>query len=596
MFQRGLFDNESRKPNWRPPEPPCLDGIDTVFLDCETNGLNYWKGDRPIGIALAVPDGRKWYLPWGHSGGNLSEDTVKRWAQRELRNKHVVNLRTQFDIHHLYAWDVDLEAQGCTVADVGHYAALLDDHRRKFNLNDLGLAYLGEGKVEGLDKNRMAEYHAGDVHEYAEQDVHLARGLHYKLLPMLEKEDLIPVLELENRLLFAVCEMERNAAPIDVPLLERWVIQSEQRLLRLQWELANEVGFQCDPDKVDHMERLFRKLGLPILHYTDAGRASFDDEVLKGYSHPAVQKARYIRKLKSLRSKYLIPYFEAVQFDGRLRYGLHQMRADDGGTVTGRFSSSNHNIQQVATAGKQRMAFGYGEKDDSHDDELCIVRQLFIPETGQWLSADAKQIEYRLFAHYSNSPKILAAYAKDPETDFHTIVMQMIQVIKPDINRKRSKDINFANVFGAGANKIALMLNLPRSEADQITKAYHQAFPECAPLLHKASRTASERGYVKTALGRRSRFPDKKRLHKALNSVIQGTAADINKMKLVELHEARKKTGFKMRFTVHDEVDGDSPDQKCTEMVTNILNRQSMPFSVPILWDVSTGKNWKECK
>ena len=141
-----LVDN----PDWSPPEPPSLDGIDRIELDCETNGLRWWDGDLPIGIGIGTPDGIYRYLPWGHAGGNLSEETVKRWAQRELRNKQIFNLNIKFDNHHLYRWGVDLEAQGCTISDVGHRAALLDDHRRHFDLEALSQDLLGKGKLKNV--------------------------------------------------------------------------------------------------------------------------------------------------------------------------------------------------------------------------------------------------------------------------------------------------------------------------------------------------------------------------------------------------------------------------------------------------------------
>jgi DNA polymerase-1 len=140
------------------------------------------------------------------------------------------------------------------------------------------------------------------------------------------------------------------------------------------------------------------------------------------------------------------------------------------------------------------------------------------------------------------------------------------------------------------------MLNVGIGEAKGLVEAYKKQFPEADELLSSASRLASRRGYVKTFLGRRGRFPDKQNLHKALNKVIQGSAADTAKKKLIEIHKARKETGFVMRFPVHDEINGDSPDQKCTEMVGKILNEQTTAFRVPILWKVGTGANWAEAK
>jgi DNA polymerase-1 len=175
--------------------------------------------------------------------------------------------------------------------------------------------------------------------------------------------------------------------------------------------------------------------------------------------------------------------------------------------------------------------------------------------------------------------------------------MELVRQVKKDIQRKRTKDLNFAFIFGAGRGKISEMLELPRIESDQLVDAYNRMFPEVPVLLRKASELAKVRGYVRTVLGRRARFPNGERAHKSLNSVIQGSAADVMKTKLVELHRERKNTGFTLRYTVHDEVDGDVPNEESAKKVTEVLNSQSFPdLKVPILWDVQTGSNWAECK
>lgn len=573
---------------WTPPEPPCLDGIKNVQVDLETTGLDWRHGDKPIGIAIRTPDGVCRYLPFGHISGNLDEAKVKEWARRELRNKHVTNINIKFDLHQFYVWGVDLEEQGCTVSDVGHYGALLDDHRRRFNLEDLSQEYLGEGKVQGPDVTRLREYPAGAVAPYAEQDVRLVGGLEQVMVPLLERQDLMRVKQLEDDVIYAVCEMERNAAPIDVELLDAWIIQSEQRYLRLLSEVYRETGLKVDPDRSADMIKLFAKLGLQSSKVTATLRASFDDEVLASIDHPVVKKVRYAKKLKSLRNKYLLKYRARIEGDGLLHYNLHQLRVDEGGTVTGRFSSSDVNIQQVSAVKKQRKAMG--------DD--FILRRLFKAGSGMWLSADAMQIEYRFFAHYANAPHLIEAYEKDPLTDYHNIIMEMVRPFKPDIERDPTKIVNFCALYGGGIKKIATLLGTSLSQAERFMEAYHTAVPQVRKLLRDAATLASSRGYVHTIMGRRIRFPDKQFLHKALNGVVQGSATgDYMKIKAVELHRERKYTGMKMRMVVHDEVCGDVPDAESARRVSKVLDYQSLEeLRVPILWDVHTGQTWADCK
>ena len=575
--------------DWKPEAPPDLTGIEDIELDTETTGLKWYQGDLPVGISIRIPDGRCQYIPWGHASGNLDEATVKRWAARELRGKHITFMNAKFDIHMLREWGIDLEEQGNTVSDVSHYAALLDDSRKRFNLEQLGQDFLGMGKLD-LDMSHGAHgYTAEEISNYACQDVNLLGELKKVMIPQLIEQDLMEVVALENSIIFPVCEMEKNGAPLDTEKLDRWCVESEERVQELFWEVHKETGHRVDVGKREDLMRLFYHLQIYNPHETKTGLMSFDDNVLSSYDHPVIVKIRKAKKLLSLRAKFLKTYRKVVNPDGILRYGLHQLRTSDGGTVTGRFSSSGGsdgvNIQQVSSVEKQIAAYG---------DEF-IVRELFVPRdpTHFWISADASQIEFRLLAHFSKSKTVLEAYAQNPETDFHGIVRDMIKPLKPEITRKRAKDVNFARIYSAGKDKISTMLKLPEQETQALLKIYDRAFPEAKTLLYRASDLAREQGYVTTLLGRRARFPEREFLHAALNREIQGGAADIAKKKIAELHAERKRTGFIMRFVVHDEFDGDVPDNASALMVSEILNRQSYQLRVPILWEVGIGKNWR---
>ena len=604
---------------WTPTAPPSLDGMSTLALDVETDGLRWWDDHRPIGLSVTLPSGLTQYLPWGHrGGGNLDEANVKRWAQRELRGKHIKNLNTKFDVHMLRVWGVDLEAQGCTVSDVAHSAALLDDSRQRFSLDALSHDFLGQEKVgKDLDVKAMADYHAGIVAPRAESDTRQVWALHELLDPQLTAQDLQKVKAVENQIIYVVCEMEKNGTPIDVDLLHDWLKQSEQQYLRALWQIYRETNRTINPASPKDLEKLFTHLNLPIAHTPD-GRPSFTDAVLASHHDPILDTVRTARRLASLRSKYLLKYEKGVGSDGVLRYALHQLRAIAGpldtqrsaGTVTGRFSSTaidrgvGINVQQVMTPAKQIAAFG---------SDQFVIRKLHRPASGTWLSADAMQIEYRLFAHEAKNQKVLEAYAKNPLLSFHRLVWDEVKKLKPDISYKQQKNLNFAKLYGAGTIKIAHMLDLITAEevqtlrdaqakwdhpklsgARQAIEIYARVLPEVGQMMKRSTMTAETQGYVTTILGRRARFTD--RFYKALNSRIQGSAADLLKLKLIALHDARKDTGFVLRFTVHDEVDGDAPDQTCVEAVHKILDDQAVPLAVPILWDVSTGATWGQCE
>lgn len=614
---------------WRPPEPPCLDGIDELELDTETTGLKWWAGDKPIGISLRAPDGRKWYLPWGHrAGGNLDEATVKRWAQRELRNKKLTNANSRFDNHMMHVWGVDLEEQGCSWEDVMHFAALLDDYRKEFGLEVLGRDFLGRGKTEGLDKTRMAEYHASQVADYAMNDVELVGDLKKVMIPLMTAQELGKVRKLEGDVIFPVCEMERNAAHVDRKKLLHFTSECRRMLEGMLFEIGRECGFQVNPDKNADLVKLFDHLKLAYPGRTEPsksfpnGQPSFADALLGKVDHPLVQMVRKSGKLASLMSKFLVPYSEVVGADNRLRFALHQLRNDEYGTTRGRFSMSGSsrgigtfgaNLQQVFRVNSQRMAFGFAHDDASHDAEIFLVRELFEAEPyvrydgsdTDHLSADAQSIEYRLAAHFAESAKLISAYQADAEklgrgelggkwVDFHKVVGDEIRKYK-DLSRNIVKNANFCLVYGGREATLTRTLDVLPHEGTLIYNAWHKEFPELGSLPKKAENLARKRGFVKTITGRRARFTTAEHMqwaHAAINYVIQGSAADIMKQKLVELHRARKYTEFLMRYTVHDEVDGDSRHPETPQRVREVLNQQSFNLRVPIVWEVETGPNW----
>lgn len=592
-----------RPEDWRPDEPPSLVGIDEVAVDFETTGLRWWERDRPVGVAVGWLAGNRYenrYLPWAHEGGgNLDEARVREWFSTELRGKKVINLNTKFDAHMGRAWGLDLREIAGSLGDVGHYAALLDDHRRRFNLDGLGKDYLGEGKVEGLDMSGGAQrYPAWMVTPYARKDTELVIRLMERMRPLLAAEEQGRVMELEDRVIPATIEMEANGCPLDVELLRQWERESEVVLEEQQRALDRAAGWPVAAGSPDHMTRLFRQCGIETPERTESGALSYSDAVVSAFAktHPLINLVREVKKTASMRSKFLVAYLNAVGGDGIMRYGLNQLRSDEGGTVSGRYSSSalvrdgrpgcGVNIQQVMSVSKQKKKHG----------DRWIIRDLYrAPEGRLFLAADAKQIEFRLFVHLSNSQRLIAAYERDRETDFHAFVADMVQTIRPDFQRKDVKMLNFEQLYGGGIGRTAELLGCSEAVAKSFVKSYDQAFPEARTILRKAYNVAESRGYVFTLLGRRTRFPERKRLHKALNGVIQGGAADINKLKLAELYEQRRDLGLVLRMTVHDEVCGDVADEEAARRVAAVLDQQAVPLRVPILWDANWGATWGDC-
>lgn len=586
-------------PTWRPPQPPDLSRFDTIELDIESDGTDWARGSRPVGYAVGTAAGT-WYLPTRHrGGGNLDEAVVKRWLERELRGKHIRNLNTKFDIHMTRVDGVDLAAQDNTFHDVAHSAALLDDHRTSFSLEALARAELGEGKLDPGPKDGIADLPAGVVAPYAERDVALVRRLADVYDPQIQRQNLGRVAALENAIIPVCVEMERNGMPLNLERLDHWTQLAESIYYRLLDELRQLVGFSVNPDSPSDMVRLFNTCGEPIVR-TAKGNPSFTAPVVQAAAarHPAIQLAWRIGKLTDLRNKYLIKY-SREHVNGTLHATLHQLKFDgDEGTVSGRFSCVRPNMQQVMGKDKHERAYGWLYEYVTEEDPF-LVKRLFVPKGGVWCSADMKQVEYRIFAHYTGSDRLIQRYRDDIETDFHKIVGEFIAPYRETITRTEIKTFNFLSIFGGGPGAAARNLNIDMPDAMELSDAYHDAFPEARELLDQAMYVANKRGYVKTMLGRRGRFLGQKwkreRVHKALNAIVQGTAADANKLTLVDIYRRRRELDITMRMTVHDSLEVDLHDSSKLDAYRAALNEPRLPLSVSILWDIKTGTSWGAC-
>lgn len=647
---------------WQPDPLPELFGESDLRIDFETNGLQWWAGDEPVGIAWYFrKSGRRGYSAFAHKGGGNSCDkpAAMRWLDA-LRNVHIDNANTKFDLHMSRAgMGVDLTyKRGNTFGDVAHRAALLDDHRFRFNLDQLAHDFLGpeRGKLQLqlTDKGRLHELPAWTIAPYAIEDVTLVNDLVEVTQPQIAKQALERVLQLEQDIIPVVVEMEKNGIYLDVDLLDKWTAAARAEFQEAMYRIYRACGFHLSsPNSNKDIARLFKTLGIPITAFTGsfdkAGnpKPSFTKDVLSRIDHPVIKDLILAGELDDLDTKYLGKYSETVRrSDGWMRFNLHQLRVgkdenEKYGTVSGRFSSAGDdnggfNVQQVVSPKKQA---------DKHWCEKYVVRNLFKPRTGVWLAVDADQIEYRIFADYANDAEILGKYHEDTShltpaearrqkvgiyTDYHDIVQVVLKRGKPDIKRKHTKITNFCKLFGAQLIKFAFTLEmisqqqfeelndkyLPgkwsrakrgereeaiRSEAAlqealSVYDTYDKMFPAAKRTLDLAKQTARDRGWVETVYGRRARFPGKQRTHSALNRAVQGTAADINKRMLVEVYNRREELGLTLRMTVHDEVDADLADPGMLPQVDKLFNTQFIPLKVPILWSAEIGPSWGEAK
>ena len=634
------------------PPPPEFRGERRIILNAETTGLKWWAGDVPAGWSYYLPESGKYgYLPIRHDGGNLPIEQVHAWL-RDIRGMHVENTNTRFDLHMSREDGVDLiEGTGNTFGDCAHYAALLDDNRMRFNLDGLSKDYLDWDVNDPADplgplptgitsEGEWHKLHASRVAPYAIRNVEQVRRLVDLFTPMIDEQNLNEVLQLEQEIIPVVVEMERNGTYLDMDLLERWQREATAELEDHLFKIYQLTGVSLkSPDSSKDIEKLFKARGIPIIVRTETGAPSFSAAVLNKINDECIVRLRKAGQLADLKSKYLDKYAAAMrQSDGWLRFNLHQLRygKDEGerfGTVSGRFSAAGdkhlppdgfgtgaYNPQQVVAVEKQL------ERGWCPD---YVVRKLFKLN----FAADMMQIEYRLFADYADAHQIYhdrpasimvngkRVWIAGPLADFHAGIAVHLQKINPNLNRKLVKNINFATIYGAGTLKFTMMIGLIDEQTYQgyvdqfsgrarvrdllltphanqfkqaldIRKAYDRVLPKVHDLLTKAGRLAEERGYVRTLMGRRARPLTK--FHSALNRIIQGGAADVNKKYLVHLYHLRKELGLTLRLTVHDEVAGTLAGP--LGPVKRALNTQLFDLKVPILWDAKVGDNWAACK
>lgn len=601
-------------PNYRPDDLPDLTGIDEIVLNFAADGVDWDKGHRPGGVTVSTMDGKLCrFLPWRFASGNLDEEQVKRWAKEQLRGKKITNAKTKFDVHMARVWGVDLEAQGCTFSDIHHTAALLDDHRKRFAIDLLAADYLPDlPPVARLDESRHLEHHAAEAAEREKFTASLVWRLRDVMYPEIEKQELRQVHDLEDSVIPTVVEMEKNGSPIDMPLLEQYGRECKAAHDALMIEISREAGFAFE-HTASGWKRLIESLRLPVPD-------SFSEASLNEVDHPLIRKGQRASQYASLHSKIFKAYPEHI-VDGILRYSINQLASDDGGTVSGRFSIGI--VQQVPNKDNHYAAFG----------DALYPRRLFIPGPGAkgYGEADAAQIEFRLLVDKTKNKELLQAYRDDPKMSFHKAMQAKLIRYKPDMLYTHTKSYNFAAQYGARSIKLASMMGFiteregneiraakrwddPRLNLiKEIEAAYAQAHPEAGALLELAGHLAKSscddfcrrgdklhrqyqhRGFVRTLAGRRSRYPNNYKTYTGLNRVLQGSGADIMKKKLVELHDARKDTGFVMRITNHDAVLGDVMQDDTMEKVAAILDRQSYPLAVPILWECKQGPNWADC-
>lgn len=621
MNSAPLFQRPSE---WVPPSSfPDLSAATEIAIDLETCDPHMesmgpgWprKDGYIVGYAVAV-DGWKGYFPIAHQGGgNLDERIVNRWI------KKVLELPCD-KIMHNAAYDLGwLRASGFTVNgnvyDTMLAAPLLDENRYSYALNSLGFDYLKEVKSEQGLKDAASDFgvHAKKelwklpamyVGDYAEQDAALTLKLWHHLKPLLRKEEVESIFTLETELLPVLIDLTYQGIRFDRDHCEKLIQDFKRRENEHIKQIKSISGEKVDIWAAASIARAFDKLGLPYPK-TATGLPSFTKTFLDSHEHSVAKLIIEAREFNKTHGTFLGPYLDHSSADGRIHPHINQLRSEGGGTVTGRLSMNNPNLQQVPAR---------------HEVIGPMVRSLFLPEEGQlWAANDFSAQEPRLLVHYAallelpGAERMADAYRTNPDTDFHQMVADLA-----GISRKAAKTIGLGLMYGMGKQKLANSLDLPLDEAGELIGTFHAKVPFLRGTIDAVMRRIehpASNGSIRTLLGRKCRFPlwepiewgvnkalpreqavveygpriKRAMTYKGLNRLIQGSAADQTKAAMVALHKA----GFRLLLQVHDEVAVSVNTREEAEEAARIM-REAVTLEVPSRVDVEIGPSWGEAK
>lgn len=453
-------------------------------------------------------------------------------------------------------------------------------HKRADDMyNHLASCFGGEP-----NKKQMANYWrlSGDDPigvGYARQDGVATWLLHAHQQKQIKEQELELVHSVECRVLKTLFEMERTGVKVDEERLQvvRKKIQGDVK--RALKSLPPEFNVRSTPQIL----KLYESKGISGFPTTEKGNPSFTESWL--VTNEIGRSIVTVRKLSNLLNSFIDPLVEGHLFKGRVHTSFNQAKQDDYGVVTGRLSSIDPNMQQCP---KRDKVLG------------PLFRSIFVPDSGLlWSANDYSQQEFRVFADYSGSRLLMDGYSADPPIDIHTIVANLLGVER-DPTAKR---MNLGLLYGMGKAKLADSLGCSIEQAVEWRDAHHEKLPEAQKFLKAAEYWARQRGWVRTKLKRRRRFPDPTLAHKAGNAIIQGTSADITKVKMVEISELfRKEKIGQLLLQVHDELDWQVPntkegravDAEARRIMTSFGEEDLITMKVPMAVDFRYGKNWSE--
>jgi len=607
---------------WIPPhELPNIFDAKVIAFDLETYdpGLKStgpgWttKNGHIIGIAIAV-EGWKGYYPIRHENGfNWDRKRVLNWFKKLMQTDAIkVAHNAIYDLGWLYAEGIEVKGP---IVDTMIMAPIINENKFSYALNAVGKDMLNEYKNENLlkqaaiefgvdPKNEMYKLPAIFVGSYAEQDADLTLRLFQHMRPIIEKESLTSVYKLEMELIPVIFNMIKKGVKVDVEKARRYKKTFKNTEKKILDGILADTGIAVDVWAAASVAQVFDKLKIKYPRTEKTNSPSFTKDFLLHHSHPIAQQIQSAREYNKVQSTFIDTILKHGE-TGRIHASIHQMRDGEAGTVSGRLSYSNPNLQQLPARNKEIKK---------------QIRGLFLPEEKEtWGSFDYSQQEPRIASHYAfklgceGAQTIVDEYQKNSDADFHNIVSEIA-----DIERDQAKTINLGLFYGMGVNKLSNELQVKVEVAKEILSQYNNKVPFIKDLATRVSTYANSEGYVSTLRGRKCRFElwepttfgvfkalplDQAKLkygkhhhlqragtYKALNRLIQGSAADQTKQAMINLF----KEGLTPLIQIHDELtlSFDGSEEIKNKIISTMEN--AIELSVPSKVDCDVGKSWGE--
>lgn len=594
-------DIESKDPNLVSLGPGCYRG------DGYITGVSFATDDVSVYLDIAHPD----------TTAETKERNLRIIADLCSQPNEKVGANILYDLDWLGSSQYRIQVNG-KINDVQYAEPLLDEYRTSYSLASLASHYHLTAKatnmLEGycrsqqwkLTKETPAAAYiwqmpSSVVRHYAELDSSLAVQILRKQKLELQRQGLMDIYDIEVGLIPLLLRMRQQGVRIDTPRYRKVSYAVADKLFELKNAIYEWAGEEFNIGSTAQLAELFDKRRMPYPRNEPTGimkekglpgNPCLDKETLTQLSKNGYEICRKIlqyRHYETLCNMFLIPYADFMVGD-RLHCQFHPLRSDDYGAVSGRFSSSKPNLQQVSA-----------QQDDDFSDgnpllKGQILRGLFIPEEDHlWAKLDYSQVEYRIGAHYASGPgaeELRKEYNDNPNTDYH----QRIQDLT-GFDRRTSKRLNFGASYGMGYKTAAKKFYWSEEEAEMFMEGYHRAAPYLKITRKSVVERAERRGFIFTLLGRRARVHPSRKLHSLYNRLIQGSAADIMKKAMVDSWKLGVYDVLKPHLTVHDELDVSVPQTKEGTEALELLKHtmeHCVTLKVPLIADCHVANNWAE--